>query len=80
MNTDCWSRAPGHPPLKVTNNTVGYMQPVGDIWGSVILGGIIHVRTELGGKIYFKKPHKISKKKGEEGYAIENTDNKILAP
>ena len=54
------------------------MQPVGDIWGSVILGGIIHVRTELGGKIYFKKPHKISKKKGEEGYAIENTDNNIF--
>lgn len=57
------------------------MQPVGDIWGSIIFGGIIPVHTELGVKIYFKKPHKISKKKGgEEGYAIENTDNKILAP
>ena len=26
------------------------------------MGGIIHVHTELGGKIYFKKPHQISKK------------------
>lgn len=38
------------------------------------------MHTELGGKISFKKPHEISKRKGEEGYAIENTDNKILAP
>lgn len=31
-------------------------------------------------RFLLKKPHKISKRKGEEGYAIENTDNKILAP
>ena len=35
MNTDGWSRAPGHPPSRVTNNTVDYMQP------AVTYGGLL---------------------------------------